>query len=103
MSKQEIPEEFFDKHPDSQLKISLHRIWEKIEEHWGTQQGADYLDSLVIVEEGRSRHGFDFNIISELMSLGELHERTFPEFALPRLGGRNDFTYELADEGSDDI
>ena len=103
MSKREIPEEFFDKHPDSQLKNSLHRIWEKIEEHWGTQHGADYLDSLVIVEEGRSRHGFDFNVISELMSLGELHEKAFPEFAHPSLGGKKEFTYELEDEGSDDI
>lgn len=103
MLEQVILEEFIDKYPDSQLKNSLHRIWEKIEEHWGTQQGADYLDSLVIVEEGRSRHGFDLNVISELMHLGELHEKAFPEFASPRLGGQKEFTYGLEDEGSGDI
>jgi hypothetical protein len=103
MPEKNIPSEFFDKYPNSVLKSKLRRIWEQIEENWGTLEGVEYLESLVIVEEGRSRQGFDFDVVSELLWLGELHEFAYPEFARPRLGNQNKFTFETLDKSSEEI
>jgi hypothetical protein len=92
MSETSIPEEFYEKFPEPTVKIRLIRIWEKVEETWGTEDGMKYLESLLIVEEGRTREGFDSIIISEIFLLGKLHEEAYPQFEVTKLGA--DFIFE---------
>ncbi len=97
MSESKIPVDFDEKYPDSVVKERFARIWGKIEEMWGMQEGIDYLDELVVIDDGKDRQGFDLNVMSELLFLAQLHNRDFPEFAAPQLGDdvwETDFTHE---------
>ncbi len=91
MSDNSIPGEFYDKYPEPAVKDRLLRIWEQIQKTWGTEEGAHYLESLLIVEDGRTRQGFDSAIMSELLLLEKLHEQAYPEFVVSKLG--NDFEF----------
>ena len=82
MSDNSIPGEFYDKYPEPAVKDRLLRIWEQIQKTWGTEEGAHYLESLLIVEDGRTRQGFDSAIMSELLLLEKLHEQAYPEFVV---------------------
>ncbi len=73
MSESKIPEDFDEKYPDSVVKERFTRIWDKIEEMWGTQEGIDYLDELVVIDDGKDRQGFDLNVMSELLFLAQCH------------------------------
>lgn len=92
MSENSIPEEFYEKFPEPAVKTRLTRIWEKVEETWGTEDGMKYLESLLVVEDGRSREGFDSIISSEIYLLGKLHEEAYPQFEVTKLGA--DFIFE---------
>ena len=86
MSENSIPEEFYEKFPDPTVKTRLTRIWEQIEKTWGTEEGMKYLESLLVVEDGRTREGFDSEIISEIFLLGKLHMEAYPQFEVTKLG-----------------
>ena len=81
MSEEKIPEAFFDKYPYPAVRENFSRIWKWIEQQWGAQECTDYLESLVLVEDGRDRRGFDAAVLSELMLLGLLHEQAHPEYS----------------------
>ena len=92
-----IPEDFDEKYPDSVVKERFTRIWEKVDEIWGTQECINYLDELVVIDDGKDRQGFDLTVMSELLCLAELHNKTYPQFAVPQLGDDvwdPDFTHE---------
>jgi hypothetical protein len=96
MAESNIPEEFSEKYPDSVVKERFRRIWEKVDEQWGTQECVDFLDELVVMEDDKKRQGFDLNVMSELLHLAEMHNRAFPQFAVPKLGDdvwETDFTH----------
>ncbi len=86
MSDNNIPDEFYEKYPEPEVKTRLLRIWDQVQKTWGTEEGAQYLESLLIVEDDRSRQGFDTAIMSELLLLGKLHEQAYPEFSVSKLG-----------------
>lgn len=96
MSDDSIPDDFYDKYPEPIVKAKLSRIWEQIKKTWGSEEGVQYLESLLIVEDDRTRKGFDSTIMSELLLLGKLHERDYPEFAVSKLGGN----YKFVDENN---
>ena len=93
MSEDVLPEEFFEKFPEPAVRNRLSRIWENILKSWGSQEGIDYLNSLLIVEEDRSRQGFDSGVMSELLLLEKIHVLKFPEFPPSTL----DTGYDFAD------
>ena len=103
MSDENIPEAFFEKYPESVVKQNQTRIWQQIVEYWGSQECADYLESLLLVEEGRDRQGFNSVVISELLLLALLHDQAHPEFSShPKLGEGNQFIYDSSDEETGD-
>ena len=53
----------------------------------------EFLNSLLLVVEDRSRQGFDSEVMSELLLLEKIHEQTFPEFPPSTL----DTGYDFAD------
>jgi len=86
MTESNIPDDFLEKYPDSVVKERFGRIWEKVNEKWGTQDCVDFLDELTVMEGDKERQGFDLTVMSELLYLGDLHNKLFPEFAVQRLG-----------------
>lgn len=86
MTESNIPVEFLEKYPDSVVKERFVRIWDKVNEQWGTQECVDFLDELVVMEDDKDRQGFDLTVMSELLFMAELHNKNFPEFAVPKLG-----------------
>jgi len=91
MSDNCIPDGFYEKFPEPAVKASLTRIWENILKTWGTEEGIQYLESLLVVEDDRTRQGFDSTIISELLLLGKLHDEAYPEFAVSKFGNNFEF------------
>ncbi len=91
MSENSIPEEFFEVYPEPAVRDKLARIWEQIQKTWGTEEGMHYLESLLVVEDDRTREGFNPGIISELLLLGKLHQEAFPQFEVVKLGGEFEF------------
>ncbi|MFW2438182.1 MAG: hypothetical protein ACN4GR_02295 [Arenicellales bacterium] len=81
MPEDNVPAEFFVKFPQSAIKSRQHRIWEQINILWCTRNGVDYINTLLVVEKGRERQGFDADVISELMVLAQLQEKACPEVA----------------------
>ena len=100
MSEENIPAEFFEKYPEPEIKSRLSRIWEQLGKDWGTQEGASYLESLLVVEDGRDREGFDFAVLTELLLLEKLHEEAYPEFIKPTWEKSFDFSGD-SDSDSD--
>lgn len=96
MSENSIPEAFYEAYPEPAVKENLTRIWEQVKKTWGTAEGMQYLESLLVVEDDRSREGFTPEIISELLLLGKLHEEAFPQFEVVKLGGE----FEFGDDSS---
>jgi len=86
MSENAIPEEFYEVYPEPSVKETLSRIWEKIEETWGSEEGMRCLESLLVVEDDRTRDGFTPVIMSELLLLAKLHEEAYPQFEAAKFG-----------------
>lgn len=86
MSEYSIPEEFFEVYPEPAVRDNLARIWEKVQKTWGSAEGMQYLQSLMVVEDNRTRDGFTPEIVSELLLLGKLHEEAFPQYESAKLG-----------------
>jgi len=92
-----VPRDFYEKYPASVMIERFERLWTKIQEKWGTRDCVELLDELLVMEDDKQRQGFDFNVMSELLFLTELHARQYPEFAKPKLGDdiwNTDFTHE---------
>ena len=83
MSEENIPTEFYEKFPESTVKSRLLRIWDQIDKDWGTEECVAYLESLLVIEDGRDREGFDSAVMSEFLLLEKLHEEAYPEFVKP--------------------
>jgi hypothetical protein len=86
MTESNVPGDFLEKYPQSVVKEKFTRIWEKVNEKWGTQDCVDFLDDLTVMEGDKDRQGFDLTVMSELLCLGDLHNKLYPEFAVKRLG-----------------
>jgi hypothetical protein len=86
MSDSPIPNDFYEKYPDSKLINRFERLWNKISEKWGSEEGFLLLEELTVMEDSKNRQGFDLTVMSELLYLGELHSREHPQFAKPRFG-----------------
>ena len=84
--EQKIPEQFFIKYPDSALKNKFERILNEINDLWGTQQGRNYLEKLVVVDDRKERAGFDLTVMDEILYLTDLHAKMYPHFRKPQLG-----------------
>jgi len=91
MSEDSIPEEFYEAYPEPAVRETLSRIWEKIEVNWGSEAGMRYLESLLLIEDDRTREGFTPDIMSELLLLGKLHEEAYPQFEAAKFG--SDFVF----------
>ena len=69
-----IPDKFFDEFPDSLLQRNYSRVFELINLLWGTLEGQNYLDGIVLMEpDNTTRQGFDFEVFLELAALHSLH------------------------------
>ena len=60
------------------------RISNSLALFWGSRDFDEFVGKLLITEADRTRSGFPPYIISELNSLQDLHNKTFPQFAAER-------------------
>ena len=69
-----IPDEFFDEYPNSLLQRDYTRVFDTINSIWGTLEGQDYLDGIVLMEHDHiDRAGFPFEVFLELAALHAIH------------------------------
>lgn len=63
---------------ESLLDVSFPRISEMIELHWGYKELYLYINKLLVVDKDRNRAGFPLEVIQEIYTLQEIHEKLFP-------------------------
>lgn len=63
---------------ESILDRDYARIADQIKLLWGYAELSLYLEKLLVIEKGRGRAGFSFEVMLELDKLKEIHERRFP-------------------------
>ena len=72
----EFKEHLGDK--DSLLDTRYQRVADMIELHWGYKEFYSYISKLLVVERDQSRQGFPLDVLQEIYTLQEIHEKAFP-------------------------
>ncbi|MCE7913693.1 MAG: hypothetical protein DYH15_03215 [Nitrosomonas sp. PRO4] len=63
---------------ESLLDLSYPKVVEMIKLHWGYKELYTYVNKLLVVEKERNRRGFPLEVIQEIYTLLEIHEKIFP-------------------------
>ncbi|OQW42318.1 MAG: hypothetical protein A4S08_01200 [Proteobacteria bacterium SG_bin4] len=68
---------------DSLLDTRYQRVADMIELHWGYKEFYSYINKLLVVERDQSRQGFPLDVLQEIYTLQEIHEKAFPHLQSP--------------------
>ncbi|WP_374565737.1 hypothetical protein [Nitrosomonas sp.] len=63
---------------ESLLDTQYQRVAGMIELHWGYKEFYSYINKLLVVERDQSRQGFPLDVLQEIYTLQEIHEKAFP-------------------------
>lgn len=63
---------------ESLLDTQYQRIAEMIQLHWGYKEFYLFINKLLVVERDRNRQGFPLDVLDEIYTLQEIHEKVFP-------------------------
>lgn len=79
---------------ESLLDTNYKRIADMIELHWGYKEFYQLIQKLLVVEKDQNRQGFPLEVLQEIYTLQELHQKEFPALKIliddgPALRGRN--------------
>ena len=90
MEKLNIPPEFFEEYPKSVLQKDYVRVWEIINNTWGSIECQYYLDKIVLMEhDNTTREGFPFDAFMELAELHNIHTDLSMTFCKDFTGWKN--------------
>ncbi|MBP6058505.1 MAG: hypothetical protein KA524_08865 [Nitrosomonas sp.] len=64
---------------ESLLDTNYQKIAEMIKLHWGYKEIYLYINKLLVVDKDRNRQGFPLEVLQEIYTLQEIHEKLFPE------------------------
>jgi hypothetical protein len=73
-----LPEELSADPNFKNIQERFPHIGKQIATDWGTKQGLEYLEKLMVDDRHGKRQGFPLEIYQSLMKLLELHNLTFP-------------------------
>ena len=71
---------------ESLLDTNYQRIAEMIKIHWGYKEIYLYINKLLVVDKDRNRQGFPLEVLQEIYTLQEIHEKLFPGTKMPSTG-----------------
>lgn len=71
---------------ESLLDTNYQRIAEMIKIHWGYKEIYLYINKLLVVDKDRNRQGFPLEVLQEIYTLQEIHEKLFPGTKMPATG-----------------
>ena len=54
--------------------------------HWGYKEIYLYINKLLVVDKDRNRQGFPLEVLQEIYTLQEIHEKLFPGTKMPSTG-----------------
>lgn len=63
---------------ESLLDTNYKRIADMIELHWGYKEFYQLIQKLLVVEKDQNRQGFPLEVLREVYTLQELHQKEFP-------------------------
>ncbi|MBX9637462.1 MAG: hypothetical protein K2Q45_07935 [Nitrosomonas sp.] len=63
---------------ESLLDTNYKRIADMIELHWGYKEFYQLIQKLLVVEKDQNRQGFPLEVLQEIYTLQELHQKEFP-------------------------
>lgn len=63
---------------ESLLDTKYRRVAEMIELHWGYKEFYLYINKLLVVEKDQNRQGFPLEVLQEIHTLQEIHEKVYP-------------------------
>lgn len=63
---------------ESLLDTNYQKISEMIKLHWGYKEIYLYINKLLVVDKDRNRQGFPSEVLQEIYTLQEIHEKLFP-------------------------
>lgn len=70
---------------ESLLDTNYQKIAEMIKLHWGYKEIYMYINKLLVVDKDRNRQGFPLEVLQEIYTLQEIHEKLFPGTKMPSI------------------